>query len=62
MIQKVVEKHHLQERVATQNDVAYWLSQTPNDRVATVYYLFKQYYGDSARLQRVARIVQRASR
>jgi hypothetical protein len=36
MIQKIVEKHRLQERAATQDDFAYWLSKTPEERVATV--------------------------
>jgi hypothetical protein len=59
MIQKIVKKHHLQERTSTQNDLAYWLSKTPAERVATVDYLRKQYYGNTTGLQRVARVVQR---
>ena len=62
MIQKIIKKHRLQERTATQNDLAYWLSKTPAERVATVDYLRRQYYGNATRLQRVARVVQRASR
>jgi hypothetical protein len=59
MIQKIVKKHRLQERTTTQNDLAYWLSKTPAERVATVDYLRRQYYGNATRLQRVARVVQR---
>jgi hypothetical protein len=62
MIQKVVKKHRLQERTTTQDDLAYWLSKTPEERVATVDYLRTQYYGNTARLQRVARVVQRPPR
>ena len=36
MIQKVIKKHRLQERTTTQDDLAYWLSKTPEERVATV--------------------------
>ena len=34
MIQKIVKKQRLQERAATQDDFAYWLSKTPEERVA----------------------------
>ena len=44
MIQKIVKKHRLQERTTTQDDLAYWLSKTPEERVATVDYLRTQYY------------------
>ena len=62
MIQKIVKKYHLQERTTTPDDLAYWLSKTPEERVATVDYLRTQYYGNTTRLQRVARVVQRPPR
>jgi hypothetical protein len=62
MIQKIVKKHRLHERTTAQDDLAYWLSKTPEERVATVDYLRTQYYGNAARLQRVARVVQRSPR
>jgi len=62
MIQKIVKKHRLQERTTTQDNLAYWLSKTPEERVAAVDYLRTQYYGNTARLQRVARVVQRPPR
>ena len=62
MIQKIVKKHRLQERTTTQEDLAYWLSKTPEERVATVDYLCRQYYGNSTRFQRVTRVVQRLPR
>lgn len=62
MIQKIIKKHDLQARTTTQDDLAYWLSKTPAERVATVDYLRRQYYGNATRLQRVARVVQRPPR
>jgi hypothetical protein len=62
MIQKTVKKYRLQERTSTQDDLAYWLSKTPEERVATVDYLRTQSYGNATRLQRVARVVQRPPR
>ena len=62
MIQKIVKKHRLQERTSMQDDVAYWLSKTPEERVAAVDYLRTQYYGNTTRLQRVSRVVQRPPR
>jgi hypothetical protein len=62
MIQKIVKKHRLQERTTTQDDLAYWLSKTPEERIAAVEYLRRQYYGNATRLQRVAHIVQRPPR
>ncbi|KPQ45405.1 MAG: hypothetical protein MPEBLZ_00003 [Candidatus Methanoperedens nitroreducens] len=62
MVQKIVKKHRLQERTTIQDDLAYWLSKTPEERVATVDYLRAQYYGNATRLQRVARVIQRPPR
>ena len=62
MIQKTVKKYRVPERTTIQDDLAYWLSKTPEERVATVDYLRTQYYGNATRLQRVARVVQRPPR
>lgn len=62
MIQKTVTKRSLRDPAAQKADLVYWLSKTPEERVATVDYLGRQYYGRSARLQRSARVVQRAQR
>jgi hypothetical protein len=62
MIQKTIKRYRLQERTTTQDDLAYWLSKTPEERVATVDDLRAQYYGNATRLQRVARVVQRPPR
>ena len=62
MIQKTVTKRGMRDSSSTKEDLAYWLSKTPEERVATVDYLRRQYYGSTARLQRVAQVVQRPPR
>ena len=59
VIQRVISKHSLRDD-STRRDLAYWLSRTPEERVSAVEILRRQVYGNTARLQRVARIVQRA--
>ncbi|MDD5542243.1 MAG: hypothetical protein PHX83_03645 [Acidobacteriia bacterium] len=59
MIQKVVKKRHLKNQDSVREDLAYWLSKRPEERIAAVEHLRRQYFGDSARLQRVARVIQR---
>lgn len=44
------------------DDLAYWLSRSPAERIAAVEYLRRQAGAGSARLQRTARIIQRPSR
>jgi hypothetical protein len=60
MIKKVIRKTKLQNMQSAKEDLSYWLSQPEEERVATVDYLRKQYYGSAERLQRVARVIQRA--
>ena len=62
MIQKVVTKHRLSEHDAAKENLEYWLSKTPEERVAAVDHLRSQYYGTTPRLQRVARVIKRAPR
>ncbi len=59
MIQKIVKKSSIDELSSIRENLAYWLSKPPEERVATVDYLRKQYHGDTARLQRSARVIQR---
>ena len=61
MIKKVFKKTRLQ-KISIGEDLHYWLRQPPEKRVATVDYLRNQIYGRSARLQRVARVIQRLPR
>jgi hypothetical protein len=60
MINKVVHKSSLYHLQSAKVDLLYWLSRPAEERVATVDYLRKQYYGSTGRLQRVARVIQRA--
>ena len=41
------------------DNLAFWLKKTPRERIEAVEYLRRQFYGNSARLQRIARIVKR---
>jgi hypothetical protein len=60
MIRKTVHKHDLDNFSEIQQNLEYWLSRPPEERLAAVDALRRQYYGDSHRLQRVARVVQQA--
>ena len=58
MIRKIVNKHSLNDSSAQKQDLNYWLSQSPESRIAAVELLRKQHHGSTARLQRIARVVQ----
>lgn len=60
MIKKVVRKHMLSKFSSIKEDLAYWLSKTPEERIAAVDYLRLQIYGSSERLQRSARVIKRS--
>lgn len=60
MIEKVVRKGNLQDFLELKENLAYWLSRTPKERVAALEHLRRQHNGSSARLQRSARVVQRS--
>jgi hypothetical protein len=59
MIQKVVKKVPMSPKCQIQEDLAYWLSRPPAERVAEVERLREMVCGRTQRLQRVARIVKR---
>ena len=59
MIEKVVRKHDLKDFDEIKDNLAYWLSKTPEERVEAAEILRRQHLGSSARLQRVARVIQR---
>jgi hypothetical protein len=59
MIQKIVKKNNVDDFSSIREDLTYWLSRPPEERVAAVEYLRRQYHGNTARLQRSARVVQR---
>ena len=58
-MKKVVTKRNLKDN-SQQEDLAYWLNQTPDARVSAVEILRRQYYGSSERLQRVSRVIERS--
>ena len=58
MIQKIVKKGAVGALSSIKEDLAYWLSKPPEERVAAVDFLRRQHYGNTARLQRSARIIQ----
>jgi hypothetical protein len=60
MIRKVVNKRDLHDFSSIKEDLIYWLSKTPEERVAVVDYLRKQYHGSTERLQRSARVIKRS--
>ncbi len=62
MIHKILIRHNLQNYSSIKEDLSFWLSKTPEERVAAVDYLRKQYYGNTARLQRTARVIQQTQR
>ena len=59
MIKKVVKKSDLSNFCEVRENLAYWLSRAPSERVAAVEYLRRQRDGSTARLQRVARVLER---
>ena len=59
MIQKIITRHNLKDSLSMKEDLAYWLSKTPEERIEAVEYLRRQYYENSTRLQRIARVIQR---
>lgn len=60
MIQKIVKKVNLSSFSEVRENLSYWLSKRPEERVAAVEFLRRQHNGSPARLQRSARVVQRS--
>jgi hypothetical protein len=60
MIKRVVTRRSLSDSSSLKSDLECWLGKPPEERVATVDYLRRQYYGRTTRLQRSARVIQRA--
>lgn len=62
MIKKVVAKTNLKDSSSMKADVEYWLSKPPEERVAAVDHLRRQYNESGKRLQRSVRVIQRTQR
>ncbi|MCP4642415.1 MAG: hypothetical protein GY851_18365 [bacterium] len=52
-----MKKRSLTESSAA-DDLAYWLSRPPEERVAAVEFLRRQHYGTLPRLQRTVRVIK----
>ena len=59
MIQKVVHKKELCKCNSIKDDLKYWLNKSPEERISAVELLRRQNDGTTARLQRVAKVIQR---
>ncbi|GBE31478.1 hypothetical protein BMS3Bbin05_00379 [bacterium BMS3Bbin05] len=62
MIKKVIKKGSWNDKFPKEADLAYWLTKSPRERIETVEILRRQYYGGTARLQRIVKVVQRTQR
>jgi hypothetical protein len=62
MIEKVVNRHALDDPEARIRDRDYWLSRPPSERTDAVAFLRHQLHGPTEGLQRVARVIQRDRR
>jgi hypothetical protein len=58
MIRKTVKKHNLDNFSEIKENLEYWLGRPPEERLAAVDALRREYYGDSHRLQRIVRVIQ----
>jgi hypothetical protein len=58
MIKKVITKRKIDDS-SSLDDLAYWLSRSPEERISAVEILRRQYHGSSERLQRFSRVVER---
>ncbi len=59
MIKKIIRKSKLHERSQKGDDLNYWLKQPVVKHLEAVDYLRRHYYGNTARLQRVYKVVKR---
>jgi len=56
MIEKVANVKNIRDKSLQLDDLKYWLSRSPEERVAAVDYLRRQFHGSEVRLQRVANV------
>jgi len=60
MIKKVIKIKNADDKNLILDDLKYWLSRSSKERIDAVEYMRRQYHGSTERLQRVARVIQRA--
>jgi hypothetical protein len=59
MIEKVVHKAKLHDHNEIRQNLDYWLSRTPEERVAAVEFYRRQVYGDIPPIQKVVHVIKR---
>ena len=60
MIRKIVNKYRMDSMSEIEENLRHWLSRPSHERLAAIDYLRHQIYGDTERLQRVARVIKRS--
>jgi hypothetical protein len=60
MIKKTVAKYRMDSFSEIRQNLQYWLKKTPQERLSAVEFLRSQIYGNTKRLQRTARVIQRS--
>jgi hypothetical protein len=60
MIRKTVQKHKLDKDFEIKQNLEYWLSRPPEERLEAVEILRRQVYEGAPRLQRVVRVIKRS--
>jgi hypothetical protein len=60
MIRRTVHKYRMDADYEIKQNLRYWLARPCEERLAAVDLLRRQIYGDTERLQRTARVVQRS--
>jgi hypothetical protein len=59
MIEKKVRKARMSDFSEIKENLAFWLSKAPEERIEAVERLRRERHGNTERLQRIARVVQR---
>lgn len=57
MIERTVHKCRQDEHLDAKQNLDYWLSRPPEERLAAVDFLRRQMYGDTGGIQKVVRVV-----
>jgi hypothetical protein len=60
MIRKTVQKYKMSKHDEIRQNLEYWLSRPPEERLEAIEILRRQVYEGSPRLQRVVRVVKRS--
>ena len=60
MIQRIVTIRKLKKNSSIEDDLKFWLSKSPEERISVVEYLRREKHGSTARLRRVAKVIQRS--